>query len=287
MNKTPSGYNPFRTHTVQVKSLLPRVATAAIGLPTLAVLVYIGGIWFSILVALAASIGAFELYKMARNNSLSPPLLVMLIWSLAPVVVTHILSGDFSEDQSFKTYVVIAAIVYLVWQLHRSRSKVSWTNWGIATFTALYTGGLLSHAILLRDIAQGREWVYLAVLVAFATDTCAFFIGSTIGRKPLAPSISPGKTWEGSVAGLVGGIIACLVISFSFGLNLSWSQAIALGAIVAIATQLGDLFESRIKRLANVKNSGRLLPGHGGILDRLDSIVPSLLVVYYAVLWIM
>lgn len=286
MNKIPSIYNPPRTHTVPVKPLLTRIVTAAIGLPALAVLVWVGGIWFSILVALAASVGTFELYKMARNNSLSPPLFVMLIWSLAPVVVTHILSGDFSEDQSFKAYVVITAIVYLVWQLHRSRNKVGWTNWGIAIFTALYTGGLLSHAVLLRDSVQGREWIYLAVLVAFATDTCAFFIGSTIGRKPLAPSISPGKTWEGSVAGLMGGVIACLAISFSFGLNLSWSQATALGIIVSIATQLGDLFESRIKRLASVKNSGRLLPGHGGVLDRLDSIVPSMLIVYYAVIWV-
>lgn len=266
--------------------MVSRIATAAIGVPALAALIWAGGLWFSVLVAFAAGVGAIELYGMARGQGRYPPPVVVVVWSLVPVAVVHVMSGDFSPDESFKAYIAIAAVAYLVWQVQRARGRVGWTDWGVAAGIALYTGGLLAHAVLLRNLDHGREWVYLAVLVAFATDTSAFFIGRSFGRRPLAPSISPGKTWEGAVGGLVGGTVACVALAAALELDLSVAQAVVLGAVLGVVVQLGDLAESRLKRLADVKNSGWLLPGHGGILDRLDSIVPSLVVVYYSVIWV-
>ena len=102
-----------------------------------------------------------------------------------------------------------------------------------------------------------------------------------MGRTPLALSISPGKTWEGAIAGLIGAVIVCMVITPILGLPLGFLQQVFLGLLLGVVGQIGDLLESRIKRATDVKDSGTLIPGHGGVLDRLDSIVPNLVLVYY------
>ncbi|GAF86347.1 unnamed protein product, partial [marine sediment metagenome] len=140
----------------------------------------------------------------------------------------------------------------------------------------------------LRGLDDGRNWVFFALFVTFASDTTAFFIGRALGRHKLAPGISPGKTWEGAI----GGILGAIVVSLFFTLNtplilpLSWGQVILLGLLVSIFGQLGDLAESLFKRYTGVKDSGSVLPGHGGFLDRMDSVVFASAVVYYYVVWV-
>ena len=121
------------------------------------------------------------------------------------------------------------------------------------------------------------------LLVTFATDTSAFFVGRAIGKRPLAPAISPSKTREGAVGGIVGALVASVAAVYVFDLNVALWKTIAIGVSIGIVGQLGDLVESRLKRIAGVKDSGSLVPGHGGVLDRLDSIVFNLVVVYYFV----
>ena len=150
---------------------------------------------------------------------------------------------------------------------------------------AAYVGGLLFYAPLLRGLEQGLEWVALLLVITFATDTCAFFGGKALGRHRLAPSISPGKTVEGAGGGLAGAMGASALAAWALGLDVATPAAVALGAAAGVAGQLGDLAESRMKRIAGVKDSGSLFPGHGGMLDRVDSIVFNLPVVYYFVLW--
>ena len=125
----------------------------------------------------------------------------------------------------------------------------------------------------------------LLVLVTFTTDTSAFLVGRLAGKTPLAPSISPGKTREGAGGGLAGAVIASVALSSIMGLAASVLSSLLLGLLMGVAGQLGDLAESRIKRWADTKDSGRLIPGHGGVLDRLDSIVFNLVLVYYFVIW--
>jgi phosphatidate cytidylyltransferase len=153
----------------------------------------------------------------------------------------------------------------------------------------LYTGWLLGLFVALRLEPgtpsfphAGRDFVYLALFATFASDSAAYFIGRAIGRHKLAPGISPGKTWEGGVAGVCGAVIISLLFTLATPLQLplSYGQAIILGVLISVFGQIGDLAESLLKRNTGVKDSGNLMPGHGGLLDRMDSIVFAGVVVY-------
>ena len=131
----------------------------------------------------------------------------------------------------------------------------------------------------------GRDWVLLALFATFAVDTTAYFIGRAWGRHKMAPTISPGKTWEGAVGGLAGAIVAVIALALLLDIDISYSEMVILGFLIAVFAQLGDLAESKLKRSMGVKEAGNLIPGHGGILDRLDSIVFTGVVVYYCLRW--
>ena len=208
-----------------------RTASAAVGVPVLVGAVWVGSPYFSVLVAAAAALGAWELTKMAENVDRRPPPLVTVTWAVCLVVVGYILAQDFSGDRiplpfagrslsGYKTpwVFVVAAFAYVTWQVRYARSRVSTSDVRLALGIALYTGGLLAFGPLLRGLEQGREWVLLAVLVTFAADTSAFFVGRAVGRNLLAPRISPGKTREGSVGGLAGAAAASLVLGRLFRL---------------------------------------------------------------------
>ena len=126
----------------------------------------------------------------------------------------------------------------------------------------------------------GAWWLLLGILTVYAADSAAFFVGRRIGRHRMAPGVSPGKTWEGTAGGLAGAVIAAVALGVLFPLRLDIWQLALIGVIVGIVAPVGDLLESKIKRMADAKDSGSLLPGHGGMLDRLDSLLPSLILVY-------
>jgi phosphatidate cytidylyltransferase len=148
---------------------------------------------------------------------------------------------------------------------------------------------MLSHLVGLRRLDSGRDWVLLAIFATFATDTVAYLLGRAFGKHHMAPAISPGKTWEGAAAGLAGGLAATVALAFILDLTphpLSYPGVILLGFLIPIFAQLGDLAESLLKRSAGVKDAGHLIPGHGGMLDRMDSIMFSSIVVYYYMIWV-
>jgi phosphatidate cytidylyltransferase len=173
--------------------------------------------------------------------------------------------------------------VSVVWLLRRSSTTRISSTWAATAATALYVGGLLFHAPVLHAIDDGREWVLFLLLATFATDICALLVGRAVGKRALAPSISPSKTWEGAAGGVLGAVATAVGGARAWNLEIGLGQAVGLGILIGIVGQLGDLIESRLKRAADVKDSGWLLPGHGGVLDRLDSIVLNLAVVYYFV----
>ena len=257
-----------------------RIASAAVGIPVLAVFVWIGLPAFSVLIAVLAGIGTWEVCRMAEERGHTPDIPVAVTWSVALVAAAHVLADDLASRELGRALVVILATAVLFWQVRRSRVSVGLAGWMITAAAALYPGGLLAFAPLIRGLDQGREWVFLLVLVTFATDTAAFAVGKLIGRTPLAPSISPGKTREGALAGLAAAVLSAVALSSIFDLAVSLPAALALGLLMGVAGQVGDLSESRLKRWAEVKDSGNLVPGHGGVLDRLDSIVFNLALVY-------
>ena len=153
-------------------------------------------------------------------------------------------------------------------------------------FTLLYVGWLGSHLVLLRTLPSGEEWLLLAVFAVMATDTGAFAAGRLLGRHRLLPQISPTKTVEGAVGGLFAGFSAVVLINLLPDLDVTYWKIALLGLILPLLAQIGDLSESAIKRSLGVKDFSRLIPGHGGVLDRLDSLLFGVPTVYFFVRWV-
>jgi phosphatidate cytidylyltransferase len=137
----------------------------------------------------------------------------------------------------------------------------------------LYVPFLLAHLLMLRGLPCGIQWVFLLLVIVMSGDTCAFYVGSSIGRRKLYPLVSPNKSVEGAIGGLAGSVIGALIARWTFFPELTIADALATALLLGILGQLGDLFESFLKRGFGVKDSGTIIPGHGGVLDRLDSIL--------------
>jgi phosphatidate cytidylyltransferase len=264
-----------------------RVITGAVGVPLVILAIWFGDPWpwFTLLIAAAALAGTYEFYHMANFNRREPLLYLGLLWALALVLSPHYRSLDVLP-------IVITAtmLISLIWLLCRPSKEGAFRNWAWTIVGALYVGWMLSYWLSLRGLEDGRNWVYLAMLTTFANDTGAFFIGRARGKHKLAPAISEGKTWEGAIGGLmcavVGAVVIATVLNLISPFTFRYWQIILLGFLVGLFAQLGDLVESLLKRNMGVKESGNLLPGHGGILDRFDSLIFVGAVVYYYVIWV-
>jgi phosphatidate cytidylyltransferase len=148
-------------------------------------------------------------------------------------------------------------------------------------FGAAYVGGLMGFVIAVRIWDGGEDFLMMLLIIIWAGDSFAYFAGKSFGRNKLFPAVSPNKTWEGAVAGFVFGIVAAVVCKFTFIREIQLVHAVGLGAVVGIFGQIGDLCESIVKRAAKVKDSGGIIPGHGGMLDRVDSLLFGAPAMYY------
>ncbi|OLE31964.1 MAG: hypothetical protein AUG45_11495 [Ktedonobacter sp. 13_1_20CM_3_54_15] len=187
-----------------------------------------------------------------------------------------------------------AVVVSLPWLFFRKKLDGALVDWALTLSFSIYLGWPMSFFLLLRGYEAGRIpgangawfylpsgawWVLVVLLGTWGFDAAAFFTGHYFGRHKLAPSISPAKTWEGGFGGMVLSIVASLLITV-IPLGVPWYLAIVLGILIGVAAVLGDLAESLIKRQTNVKDSGNIMPGHGGMLDRIDSLLFVVIVVY-------
>ncbi len=159
------------------------------------------------------------------------------------------------------------------------------THLALVLFGLFYVSLLLGHLPLLHALPQGREWIYLVLLIVMGSDTAAYFVGVSCGKRRLYPSISPKKSLEGSLGGLAGSLAGAALAKIWFFAALGWIDVVLLAFLLGILGPLGDLFESMLKRGCNVKDSGNLIPGHGGLLDRLDSLLFTFPLAYYYALW--
>jgi phosphatidate cytidylyltransferase len=264
-----------------------RVITGAVGVPVVILAIWFGDPWpwFSLLIAAAALAGTYEFYSIANFDRREPLLYLGLLYSLALALSPHYRSPNVLPIVITTTMLV--SLIYLLCRPSRDKAFHKWT-WIIVG--ALYVGWMLSYWLSLRGLESGRSWVYLAILTTFANDTGAFFIGRAIGKRKLAPTISEAKTREGSIGGLICAILGAIVIATILNLispfAFEYWQIIILGFLISLFAQIGDLVESLLKRNVGVKESGNLLPGHGGILDRFDSLIFVGAVVYYYVVWV-
>jgi phosphatidate cytidylyltransferase len=269
-----------------------RVITAAVGVPLIILAIWFGDPWpwFTLLIAAAALAGTYEFYHMANFDRREPMIYLGLLWALALLLSPH------DRNPEVLSIVITATmLISLIWLLLRPSREKAFRDWAWTIVGALYVGWMLSYWLNLRGLPDGRNWVYLAMLTTFANDTSAFFVGRAKGKHKLAPTISAAKTWEGAIGGLVCAILAAIVTAIVLKLIslklaplfvFKYWQIILLGFLVSLFAQLGDLVESLLKRNMGVKESGNLLPGHGGILDRFDSLIFVGAVVYYYVIWV-
>jgi len=161
----------------------------------------------------------------------------------------------------------------LITEVHH---RLGWIILGL-----VYLPFLLGHLIPLRLLPDGRQWIFLTLIAIMSCDSCAYFVGSKFGKRKLYPLVSPNKSVEGAIGGLVGSMLGVLLAKFSFLPEIGFFAAIAIGFLLGVMGQLGDLFESLLKRACKVKDSGSMIPGHGGIFDRLDSLLFAFPVIYY------
>jgi len=191
---------------------------------------------------------------------------------------------DVVDDWTGGMAIVLALILVAI--TVRGKPVTLSPAWLSAPAAVAYVGFLGAHLVPLRELDDDGTWVFLAILGTWATDTFAYAIGRLIGRTKIAPRISPGKTLEGTAAGLLGGWASIIVIAEVLGLPMSLGEAAILGAVLPGAAVFGDLVESHIKRSTGVKDTSELVPGHGGVLDRLDSLLFTVPLVYYFAIWV-
>ena len=261
--------------------LKKRIIAALWGIPLLFAVIWFGEPWFSIVVAAWGLLAVLEFYRLVAAAKVPPLTYFGLVWTLLFIISPHF-------EYALYTPLVLTTMVTLplVCLLFYRQKEQAFARWAWTIAGIIYIGWLLSHLVTLRGLEDGRNWVFFALFTNFASDTGAFFVGRAIGKHHLAPQISPGKTWEGAIAGVFSAIIIGLLLVFVFSLPLNPWQAILLGLAISIFGQIGDLVESLFKRNVGVKEASSLLPGHGGVLDRIDSVVFSVIVVYYYVVWV-
>ncbi len=277
---------------LRASNLFQRIRSALILLPCTVLIVSVGEPLVSITVMTVAVLALFELYSMFQAGGFVPRrrtgYFSVVLFVLAAVIGTRTgleLSGS---------ALAIAIMVSLGYEVLFQERDAQLLNWSLTLTGAAYVGWTLAHFVLLRHIQHplrglgallpfgaGAVWIFLVFAITMASDTAAYFVGKRFGRTRMAPYVSPSKSWEGAIGGGVAAMIASAVAVVLLGLPVSVWGGMLLGLIGSAAGQIGDLAESLIKRQLGVKDSGNLIPGHGGLLDRIDSLLFTTPIVYY------
>jgi phosphatidate cytidylyltransferase len=254
-----------------------RIVVALGLLPLVLGVVWLGGWWLFTIALVGGLIALHELYVMGRG--LRP----IVLGGYLGLVLT--LVGTQTGGLVWMIGGLISTVLFAFVVFGFSDARPSATAAIALTFLGVaWVGGGLSFLILLREIPEnGRLAIFTVLIAVFADDTAAFFVGRTLGRHKMAPTISPAKSWEGFIAGTIAAMAVAFFAMYDQGF-LTNIEALALGAVVAVSSALGDLFESAIKRDLGVKDSGRVLAGHGGVLDRIDSLLWAGPAAFYLVL---
>jgi phosphatidate cytidylyltransferase len=258
-----------------------RVLAGAVLIPIALLVNHTGGLVFAVFISLLAGCGSYEFYRMLGRRGLTPSTATGVVASVC-VCFSFFLGA---VDVAGLVLTVVVGVV-LIERLIRQDRETFVIGSGITILGALYTGWLLGYYILLRNSAyasdgsalntmagSGRQLVYLVLALTWSYDSIAYLAGSSLGRHKLFSRVSPSKTLEGTLSGLAACVAAALISRATFASFLSTGEAVVAGLLVGVAAQAGDLIESMIKRSTGAKDSSRVIPGHGGILDRLDSLL--------------
>lgn len=254
-----------------------RVVTAVIFSVVTTVCILASSLTTALYLSVLSGLCAWEFYAMLRSDAKLPN---ELIGTAAAAM--YPLSYYFWGFSGILSLTTVFALVILIWYVFYTRARI--TDVAVTLFGALYTGLMLTCLVIIRQIPPtlpdfilpdiwGGVLIFIVIFSTFANDAAAFFVGSKIGKHKMAPRISPAKSWEGFFAGMTASVLLWCLIPLIPGMDIAWGWAIAGGVLCGFVGILGDLVESRIKRSTGHKDSGNLLPGHGGFLDRSDSLI--------------
>jgi phosphatidate cytidylyltransferase len=266
-----------------------RFLSAIVGVPILLLLAVVGGWWYVAAVVGGALLAAHEIFAMLVGANFRP--IRPLGFVLAVVIALDALATDV---RVMPAILVLGMLIGLLVAMGRHDTGGALVDWALTLAPAVYVGGTMHYLIALRWLPDGLLWVLVVLVCTWVCDIAAFFVGRRWGRVRLAPRLSPGKSVEGAIGGLVGAVVAAvLLVPFlawamrAAGLtvvgpfSLPWQ--IGLGLVIAVCAIAGDLMESFIKRQCGTKDSGSLIPGHGGVLDRIDSVLLAVVGAYFYV----
>lgn len=257
-------------------ALLKRVLSTLILLPIFVWIVMKGPLWlFGATVVVAGAVGQWEFTGMFERAGVRT-----LRW--AGLVGGTVLTASFALPISERIAFTAVLLGVLLGAVARGQGeRIAWEPAVVTVFGICYVNWLLGYGFWLRDLPAGDDWVLLLVWVTWMGETAAYVVGSTLGRTKLAPVISPRKTVEGAFAQLVVSVLAALVAQAWFFTEIGAGRAVVGGLLLGVVGQAGDLVESFLKRSCSTKDTGVLIPGHGGLLDRLDSLLFNTPVLYY------
>jgi phosphatidate cytidylyltransferase len=261
--------------------LRTRVLSAIVLIPLVAAVVYAGGWVLAAALLVVVVRSAYELFALTGEAGYRPTLAVSALIMAAFLVVAR-----FPELHLVGAVLTASVIGTLIWQLLRPPEGHPTQSWALTLGAALWLGWLISHFVMIRDLSLpfglgvGTRWLVLTFLVTWVNDSAAYFVGKAVGRHPCCPYLSPKKTWEGTIGGWVGGVAATVLLGVWL-VDLPLAHGLALGVLVATVAPFGDLAKSMVKRQMKVKDFSALIPGHGGMFDRIDSLLFVAPVVYY------
>jgi len=253
--------------------LLPRVLTAVVGIPLLLFLIYWGGAAFDVFVGGVAALCLYE-YTLIMAIGRRP---TQGWWAVAYGALLALAQAFDGPVDLAVAVVLAAALLYEMAKRERSLDRLALTLFGAIAF-----GWMPAHLARIRDLRPyGEKMTFLLFAAIWAMDTAAYAVGKTLGKRKLAPELSPKKTWEGFFAGCAAAFGVVFAFRAATPDALPLPRALAVALAIAVLGQLSDLAESMVKRAVGVKDSGALLPGHGGVLDRFDSFILAAPAVYY------
>ena len=268
---------------------MKRILTAVILIPLVLAVVFAGPRWMvTLCTAVLAALAAWEFLSMAERAGPSPPRVAVV------VAIVALFVGNFNYPDLTADIFGILSLGLLVYCTFSSTTEMMMADAAVSVFCFFYAGLTLLALPALREQANGPSLVTFLLCVVWAGDTVALYVGRALGRHKLAPRLSPNKTWEGAIGSVAGSLLAVgvllalehlLAVRFDSA-KLSYPEDVSyylvLAVVVNVAAQVGDLAESALKRAAGVKDSGTLLPGHGGVLDRIDALLLAAPVLWYA-----
>jgi phosphatidate cytidylyltransferase len=265
-------------------SVFLRVAASVVFIPCFIIITNSGGYYFMLLIGAVLFVGMWEFYRMMEAKGIRPYKLIGVLSALLLSWYVFLWNGIYAD-----LFLTVILVTLMCLEITRKETETATTHIATTILGVIYIGFLGSHLIMLRehplrinlDYSYGASFVFLAFVVTWAGDTGAYVVGSAVGRRPLIPRISAKKTKEGSVGGLLFAVAAAIVAKETFAPYLEMWQAVVLGVLAGVVGQLGDLFESLIKRDAEIKDTSEMIPGHGGVLDRFDSLLFTSPLIYY------